>query len=447
MVNAELKDVSRQLFEAERACLVAPAGYGKTQTISKAVSYSDTGKQLILTHTHAGVQSLRKRLRNLGVKPTQYEIDTIHGWAFSLVRSYPKTAGFSTLVPRGSDWTKILEAATHLLQLGFMKTVIQASYVGVFVDEYQDCSIEQHELILRLIDILPCRIVGDPLQGIFNFGNTQLVDWESDIFPLFRKLPDLTTPYRWLSKNQALGEWLHYARGCLEKRTPIELDTSIVNWIPEGTTDWIEACTTTENAQGTIIAIHPGYPADCHEFARQLNGYYQSIEEMEARDLMRFAERFDACDESELAGSLIEFLELCVVEITQEVEDLVQELNDKNFGNVLNILKQIERIPRIKFFRTELWNEMKNSITTYNTGEFPSLYEAAYYSRNSTKLSGRREFKRIASRTLLIKGLEYDHAIVLGADRYNIRNLYVAITRGARSLTIVSDTQFLNPHV
>jgi hypothetical protein len=40
--------------------------------------------------------------------------------------------------------------------------------------------------------------------------------------------------------------------------------------------------------------------------------------------------------------------------------------------------------------------------------------------------------------TLLVKGLEFDHAVVLDADALDAKNLYVALTRGARSLTVVS---------
>lgn len=42
------------------------------------------------------------------------------------------------------------------------------------------------------------------------------------------------------------------------------------------------------------------------------------------------------------------------------------------------------------------------------------------------------------SRTLLIKGLEFDHALVLSADELDARNLYVALTRGSRSLTVLT---------
>jgi DNA helicase IV len=46
--------------------------------------------------------------------------------------------------------------------------------------------------------------------------------------------------------------------------------------------------------------------------------------------------------------------------------------------------------------------------------------------------------RRIVSRTLLIKGLEFDHAIVANADELDAKELYVAITRGSKSLTILS---------
>jgi len=47
--------------------------------------------------------------------------------------------------------------------------------------------------------------------------------------------------------------------------------------------------------------------------------------------------------------------------------------------------------------------------------------------------------------TLLVKGLEYDHAIVLDATTLTRKELYVALTRGARTLTIVSTNPVLNP--
>ena len=47
--------------------------------------------------------------------------------------------------------------------------------------------------------------------------------------------------------------------------------------------------------------------------------------------------------------------------------------------------------------------------------------------------------------TLLVKGLEFDHAIVLDAASLSRKELYVAFTRGARSLTIISTIARLDP--
>jgi DNA helicase-2/ATP-dependent DNA helicase PcrA len=46
---------------------------------------------------------------------------------------------------------------------------------------------------------------------------------------------------------------------------------------------------------------------------------------------------------------------------------------------------------------------------------------------------------------LALDGLEFDHAIVLDADEMNANNLYVALTRGSKTLTIVSKSRILTP--
>ena len=56
--------------------VVAPAGYGKTHLIAASTARS-AGRQLILTHTYAGVNALRHKMRALGVSDRLYRIDTI----------------------------------------------------------------------------------------------------------------------------------------------------------------------------------------------------------------------------------------------------------------------------------------------------------------------------------------------------------------------------------
>jgi len=46
--------------------------------------------------------------------------------------------------------------------------------------------------------------------------------------------------------------------------------------------------------------------------------------------------------------------------------------------------------------------------------------------------------RKLIGTTLLVKGLEYDHAVILEADILDAKDLYVAMTRGSKSLTIIS---------
>ena len=92
-------------------------------------------------------------------------------------------------------------------------------------------------------------------------------------------------------------------------------------------------------------------------------------------------------------------------------------------------------------FRRELLIELKRAAQEFATGQYASLEEAAYIARYKTRVNGRKPEARIISRTLLIKGLEFDHALILNADKLqNRENFYVAITRGSKSLTVLSSS-------
>lgn len=75
-----------------------------------------------------------------------------------------------------------------------------------------------------------------------------------------------------------------------------------------------------------------------------------------------------------------------------------------------------------------------------------SLSEAAEKYHREFRYKGRPVGRRrLIGTTLLVKGLEFDHAIVLDAVSLSRKELYVALTRGAQSLTIVSTSEILNP--
>jgi hypothetical protein len=443
-------DVTEILSKAERGYLVAAAGCGKTEEIVKAVAINSNGRQLVLTHTHAGVKSLQDRFERFGVSRRKYALDTIAGFALKYAASYPVFSGISTLMPVENEWHSVYQSALRVLQSNFGKKILQASYSGVYVDEYQDCSKTQHSLVLVIADALPTKILGDPLQGIFDF-NEPIVNWEKDVAPNFKKLPDLVEPHRWNSKNVLLGKWLANCRELLISGQPISFQHAPLVWKPLSRPNQIAACFKLLNEQGIVIAIH-SVPNIAHDIARTLGGKYDSMEDMACQDLLEASDRLGNINGAARASFLIEFASRCMTKVSTElrsmkerfdadqtpdvrtirknrnlIENLILCTQSDDLNVFLEAMQKIESIPGVSVFRKELWNEMQRTIKIYLTNNYASLREAAWYLRDLARRRGRKLEHRVVSRT-----------IVLDADRLDAKNLYVALTRASRSLTVLS---------
>ena len=182
--------------------VMAPAGHGKTHTIVECLTHAE-GNQLILTHTHAGIASIREKIKKVNPDLNNFNVETISGYALKYVLAYYR--GGNMPDPSESDryYQFIVEKAAQLFSLPIVKKVIACSYTGVFVDEYQDCSVVQHDMIMALSRILPTYVLGDPLQGIFNFKGESLVDLENDdqMASFVHNKKILSIPWRWKSKK------------------------------------------------------------------------------------------------------------------------------------------------------------------------------------------------------------------------------------------------------
>ena len=72
------------------------------------------------------------------------------------------------------------------------------------------------------------------------------------------------------------------------------------------------------------------------------------------------------------------------------------------------------------------------------------LLEELAKARDVLRYAGRRERKRVISRTLLVKGLEYDHVIIADVgDHAKVNDLYVALSRARKSITILGSSNTL----
>ena len=200
--------VYRAIASASSGFIELPAGCGKTEAIVRTVGAFCDGPQLVLTHTHAGVDALRRRFREHCFPAAKYHVDTIAGWSWGWVRRYANNAGYLRSIEI-AEWNDVYAAMSNLLQKEFVKLGVLNSYRGVIVDEYQDCTISMHHLMVCLKQLLPCRVLGDDLQGIFGFRNDELIDWGEVKSEFANDLGTLGTPHRWIKAgNEPLGRWL-----------------------------------------------------------------------------------------------------------------------------------------------------------------------------------------------------------------------------------------------
>ena len=102
MTEAELD----KIMQMSSAAIIAPAGHGKTEMITDIVEHS-IGKQLLLTHTNAGVDVIDKRLKKRNISAAKYTVTTIA--AFCIKFSFfcyfiaRTSARFTPLVDSNSD--------------------------------------------------------------------------------------------------------------------------------------------------------------------------------------------------------------------------------------------------------------------------------------------------------------------------------------------------------
>ena len=448
------------LAAAANVYLIAPAGCGKTELVAAAVAADPDRRQLVLTHTHAGVGALRRRLATYGVQKARARVETIAGFALRIACAYPATSGISARKPRGEEWADVYAAATRVLSTSVGREILSASYGAVYVDEYQDCVSDQHALVLALAAVLPTRILGDPLQAIFGFRNQQLVSWE-DIDTDFEQLPDLDTPWRWRDRNPELGEWLLSIRPTLlnggrpdYRSGPAKVDTNTDQ-------SQVRVCGRMISER-SVVAIRK-WPRDAHVVASKLGGNFTSMEEMESRDLLTHAAALHNCTGPARALATIEFAKLCITHVGRQlataltrlqqgelptattgasnqhaVAALRQVADDGGAAAIAGALAAIEQLPDSKTYRLELFREMQNTLRLAPTMPEIGWGEVAWEVRDRARRDGRTFERRVVSRTLLVKGLEFDHAIVLDADELDINHLYVALTRGSRSLIILT---------
>ena len=454
------------LASARRAYVIAAAGCGKTHLIADAVECTPDHRQLILTHTNAGVDVLRRRLASRGIPDRRARVETISGFALRYAAAYPKTCQVDVSQPTGPQWRDIQHGAARFFATRAGRAVIADSYGGLYVDEYQDCTRFQHDLIRRMAEVLPTRVLGDPMQAIFDFAGEPLVNLD-EFDDDFDRLDDLTFPWRWADTHPQLGEWLVHARRCLLagrdpdfRDAPLRVrragDIGRMTCTPEQ----VSACKD-YGGEESVVAIRRLQHA-AHETASKLRGVFTSMEEMDCRELFTAADKLDRTVGPSRALVLVDFASRCMTKVStylraasrtlaagktpiaragqaaSAIRALTRAAVNDTPANLLGALREMVKLPDVVLYRAELYDEMCRTLQRAEHAPGHSYHDLAWSVRDQTRRQGRTVRGRVISRTLLVKGLEFDHAIILDfAELSSPKEKYVALTRPRRSLTVL----------
>jgi hypothetical protein len=451
--------------------VVAPAGCGKTHLIANTLNTSQIKPYLVLTHTTAGVTALKQRLKSIPAK--NYVVTTIDGWALKIAKYFPSLCPIKSRPEQGKVfYPELRQQVLELLRTGQINDLIQASYSRLLVDEYQDCDLKQHNLVQTLSTVLPTVVFGDPMQCIFNFGGP-MPDWSKDVETYYPLLMTLESPWRWRNAEApVLGDWILQCRKTLFEENKVDLNScpTHINYrvlTGDSTIDMKNQ----QSVHYSLIKAHPKdtilvigdskRPSVGHKFAQRTTSL-DVVEPVDFAVVTCAAAQFDKTVGMNLIRCILDTASTMMTNV--EIPKTLQRINTIQSGknrtpptftehlllrlvqnysreNILEAFVTIEEKSGVRIYRKSAFYALKDAILLSMAFPDQSLYEAATKVREQRRrLGDKRISRRAIGSTLLLKGLECDHVIILDAGSMNSNNLYVALSRGAKSITVFAQS-------
>jgi hypothetical protein len=296
---------------------------------------------------------------------------------------------------------------------------------------------------------------------------------------VFEFLGVLETPHRWKNVGTPkIGEWLKRIREKLEKGELIDLNDRLPQGVSVKLVDGDDALTRKQQSVCSYfqctdghraIAIHKGTQAfkeKCHYLARNLSGAFASIEEIEGNALFSFFGKIDRARTNSKRLKVVSFAAKCMTAVNGNLPaptkrgeqtqirqntrnaDIVRKANayleNPSAANMTGVLDGLVKISGTRLYRRDLFNRALGVLRKQpDTPGTPFLQAVEQYHGEFRHRGRPVAHPKLIGTTLLVKGLEFDHAVVLDASSLSKKELYVALTRGARSITIISSSRFI----
>ncbi|MBO2979800.1 UvrD-helicase domain-containing protein [Burkholderia pseudomallei] len=456
----------QQMLRFRAGAIEAPAGTGKTEQIA-LIAASVPGRWLVLTHTVAGVDAIRRRLAKHKVPADKAQVETLSAWAHRWARAFPNGSGLAgDWSARSREWDAVMVAATALVESGAVQSILSASYSGILVDEYQDCTVAHHGLVRALSRHLPCYVFGDPLQAIFGFRPGMLASWHTDTLATFPQAGVLHTPQRWIhAGNAALGVWLvgqraNFEAGIFDFRGA----PSCLEWQPcapkLAAQQLAGSCAIRPLDGETLAIIHTSVDEVRRaDLAKAI--YATTVEPIGGKTERNFYESLRTRSGIERVNAVLDLMGTAYVGVgasnkRKRVESLLANPTriktpatpaelaltavaaSDSFANVLDAIRCVENETGVTMARPELVSCIKSALQLCSENPTLQLDDAAFQVANARREKGRVLRNRAVGSTLLMKGLEFDHVVITPDACENRQHWYVALTRGTKSVRVLS---------
>lgn len=447
-------DINNQ--KNENGIIIAPAGCGKTESITNIIkNYDKIKKVLVLTHTNAGIENIEKRLKKHNISKSKCSIYTIASFCSKYVKSFKE-------ISRASDdsYDQIYIGMNNLLSNKHIRKIIENTYSLILVDEYQDCSLIQHSLIKKISNIIDFKILGDPLQAIYDFKEAS-VKINEIIDVDYKLLGYMTYPWRW-SNNKALGNWIMKSRKEIIKGN-INIFTSLPNCVEyflyKDYVDLQKKALNFLKLDGRKAVLF-NLENQANAFCKKLGGRFYFQEEIQCKALNNITTFLDNNDSVNIVKEVINLGKLCFTNFATEFGNIIKKIDNNDFdlskinknkniaelimslisnfslSNVIQLLKEISSNTNLKIYRKELWTVLEILIKEVSKEKEISSKELLVNIRNSTMLNNKFKYNNIVSRILLVKGLEFDNVFLVNPNELTPELLYVAISRPTKKLII-----------
>jgi DNA helicase-2/ATP-dependent DNA helicase PcrA len=114
---------------------------------------------------------------------------------------------------------------------------------------------------------------------------------------------------------------------------------------------------------------------------------------------------------------------------------------------VLALMDGFHSKTETRLYRREMFFAMRAALRIKCARPASDLGDTIWEVQNRIRHAGRNIAKRSIGSTLLVKGLEFAHAIVIHADSMTRKDWYVALTRATTGLTILSPLEQIVPAI